>query len=102
MHAALESAKVAVLLVSAHFFASDFIIKNELQPLLETARKNGVRIMWIAVSASAYLKSEINDYQALNDPNKPLDTLPNPGAMISLSKSQMKSPKLLSDEKNHV
>jgi hypothetical protein len=72
---ALKSASIAILLVSRYFFASDFIAKNELPPLLDTAAKNGLRILWIALSASDYHHSPIATYQALNDPTRPLDSL---------------------------
>jgi NTP pyrophosphatase (non-canonical NTP hydrolase) len=72
---ALSRAKVAVLLVSANFLASDFIADNELPPLLDAADKKGTKIVWIPVGASLYKETELEKYQAAHDPNKPLEGL---------------------------
>ena len=75
---ALSSCSAAVLLVTRDFLASDFIANNELPPILEAAHTRGLRILWIAVSASGYTHTPIRLYQALNDPGRPLDTIPKP------------------------
>lgn len=72
---ALSRAKVAVLLVSASFLASDFIYEQELSPLLKSAQQEGVKILWICLGACLYEETEIVNYQAVHDVNKPLDTL---------------------------
>ena len=70
---ALNNATIAVLLFSANFMASDFIINNELQPLLKNARDGGVRIMPVMVSPCAtFEESGLSDYQASNGPDKTL------------------------------
>jgi hypothetical protein len=72
---ALASAKVAVLLVSQPFLASEFIVKNELPPLLQAAQDEGVTILWVPLTASLYDETPIGDYQAVHDPARPLDSL---------------------------
>jgi hypothetical protein len=73
----LESAQVGVLLITQNFLTSEFIVQKEFPVLLEKAKNRGCVIFWIAVSAST-VGSEVLDFQAANDPKRPLDTLPEP------------------------
>jgi hypothetical protein len=70
----LARANVAVLLVTDNFWNSAFISENELPPLLEKARSGGCSVLWLAVSGKK--QSELDSYQAVNDPERPLDGLP--------------------------
>ncbi|MEH1968810.1 COR domain-containing protein [Nostoc sp.] len=72
---ALAAAKVAVLLVSPNFLASDFIHKNELPPLLNAAQAKGLTIIWIPLSFSSYEETEIEKYQSAHPPDQPLNSL---------------------------
>lgn len=72
----MASAKLAVLLVSQNFLTSEFIPSEELTPILEEAKeKEGVLVLWIAVSESTYEETPLERFQAVNDPRMPLDTL---------------------------
>ena len=73
---ALASAKVAVLLVSADFLASDFIVDNELPPLLAAAGADGARILSVIVRPCRFTKTrDLAQYQSVNPPDKPLSKL---------------------------
>jgi hypothetical protein len=73
---AVSTSSVAVLLVSPHFLDSEFIVRNELPPLLDGVRQRGGRVVWIPLSASSFEETEIAKYQAAIDPQRPLDTMP--------------------------
>ena len=66
----LSSSKVAVLLVSADFLASDFIAADELPPLLDAAEKEGVIILPLLLSPSRFLRTKLSHFQAVNSPSE--------------------------------
>jgi len=70
---ALSTAKIAVLLVSANYFNSEYINLNELPEILKMAKKDGATILWMPVSACDYEDTEIAKYQAVGDSNTPLE-----------------------------
>lgn len=74
----LESAQVAVFLITQNFLTSEFIDQKEFPVLLEKAKSRGCVIFWIAVSTSTVADSELSRFQAANDPKQPLDTLTEP------------------------
>jgi hypothetical protein len=73
---AIASAKVAVLLVSADFLASEFIAGNELPPLLAAANEEGARVLPVIVSPCRFKEtSELSKFQAANVPERSLAML---------------------------
>jgi len=82
---ALVSARVAVLLVSADFLASDFVQDQELPVLLEAAEQRGTRILPVIVSHSLFTNSPLGRFQAVNAPDKPLEQLSKAGRDKALS-----------------
>lgn len=73
---ALKRARVAVLLVTADFLASDFIIDNELPPLLKNAESHGTRIIPVICKPCRFARDKnLNHFQAINDPREPLISL---------------------------
>jgi hypothetical protein len=75
---ALESARVAVFLVTQNFLDSPFIRDKELPALLEAATNRGCLIFWIAVSSSTFAASPLARFQGAIPPNQPLDLLSEP------------------------
>ena len=74
---ALNTAAIGVLLVSADFLASDFIVNHELPPLLAAAQDKGLTILSLIVGPSQFQNTpELSRFQAVNDPAQPLIGLP--------------------------
>lgn len=86
---ALESAKVAVLLVSPDFLVSPFISQEELPRLLRANQDEGLSLLCFFVRPSVAMMREytflddagstrvfrLSDVQGANDPNRALSTL---------------------------
>jgi hypothetical protein len=76
IRAALARAKVAVLLISADFYASEFIADKELPPLLEAERERGLVILGIHINASRFDRDRVlSEYQTINAPDRPIEGL---------------------------
>jgi TIR domain len=70
---AIDSAAVAILLISADFLASDFIDRDELPPLLSAAETKGTTILPLIVSPCGFSENEsLSQFQAVNPPSDPL------------------------------
>jgi hypothetical protein len=70
---AINETKVAILLVSTDFLGSDFIATDELPPLLKAAEENGAVILIVILKPCLFEEfTELNQYQAINPPTKPI------------------------------
>jgi hypothetical protein len=77
IQSALEHARTALLLISADFLASDFVVSDELPELLDAAEKRGTRILPIIVKPSRFARDPmLNRFQSINRPEAPLISLP--------------------------
>jgi len=72
---ALQSAKVAVFLVTPNFLSSKFIQENEMNYFLELNKTQKVPIIWVAISHSLYEITPLSEIQCANIPSIPLDTM---------------------------
>jgi TIR domain len=68
----INSARLAILLVTPEFLASEFIRKVELPQLLSRAQSGQLKICWIYIRACLYMETPLKQYQAANDTKKPL------------------------------
>ena len=71
----LAETRIAVPLVSADFFASNFIMEVELPPLLRAAQNNEVEVLPVITSFCFFKESPLGRFQAVNDPKNPLSSL---------------------------
>jgi formylglycine-generating enzyme required for sulfatase activity len=68
IEAALASARVALLLVSAEFLASEFVMHEEVPRLLAAAEAEGMQVLWVSVSPCLVEYTPIHAYQAVLPP----------------------------------
>ena len=78
IQSALKAAGVAVVLVSASFLESEYIMKYELPEIIGAAADGNIRLFWISVSHGAYDATELNLSQAAHDVSQPLYALGRP------------------------
>lgn len=72
---ALDETRVAILLISADFMASDFIAKEELPPLLAATDGKEVAVIPVILSDS-FLPPQLSRFQSANPPTEPLIGMP--------------------------
>src|SRR5579871_6471088 len=69
---AITSAKVAILLVSPSFLASEFINSHELPPLLEAAQNEGALLLVVILRYCLFAHTPLAKFQTVNNPSEPL------------------------------
>lgn len=73
---ALEKSAIAILFISADFLASDFIVDNELPPLLKAAEEKGKIILPVILKPCRFTRDKnLSKFQAINDHNMPMSKL---------------------------
>ena len=73
---ALTESSIIILLISADFMASDFIVDNELPPLLSKAEVQGTKILPVIISPCRFSREKsLSRFQAANSPNEPLSAM---------------------------
>jgi hypothetical protein len=72
---AIDETRIAVLLVSAGFLASDFIYEHELAPLLEAYKAKEVKLLPVVVSPCTFSDTPLSGLQGVNDPKYSLSKM---------------------------
>ncbi len=75
---ALETAGVAVVLVSASFLDSEDVVKHELPRVVSAAADGKIRLFWAYVSHAAYDATELEPFRAAHDVSQPLYAMGRP------------------------
>jgi GTPase SAR1 family protein len=95
----LSATKVAILLVSTDFLASDFITNNELPSLLKAAKNEGTVILPLIVKPCMYTDHEnLAEIQSVNNPLNPLSALTENGQEEVLVKLAKRIAEILSSQ----
>jgi len=77
IESALSKAAIAILIISADFLASDFIVDNELPPILKKAELEGTLVLPVILKPCRFLREDrLSQFQALNHPDKPILSMP--------------------------
>ena len=66
MNTELQLARVAILLVSADFLASDSITQHELPSLLSSAKQKGTKILCVILRPCAFEDSDLAQFLPVN------------------------------------
>jgi len=82
---ALSSTRVALLLVSPGFLASEFIRTQKLMYFLEAADRYAVKVHWLLLSDLGDAVNPLGERQAILDTAKPLDQLDPPDLVRALA-----------------
>ncbi len=73
---ALSVARVAILLISTDFLASDFVRTKELPYLLQAAENDGAAILPLILKPCRFKShKKLSKYQSVNNPDTPLSKL---------------------------
>ncbi|GAC1661773.1 MAG: hypothetical protein PVS3B1_37360 [Ktedonobacteraceae bacterium] len=99
---ALRTAKIALFLVSANFFASDFIYDHEMGPLLRASQEKGVEVLSVVLGACAFKDSELSKFQAVNAPSEPLNQMSRGKRDVVWEKVARRCRDILAKNKKHV
>lgn len=90
---ALNSANIAILMISANFLTSDFILGKEVPPLLERRQNEGVRVIPVIVKPCVWQEVKwLKAIQARPKYGKPLSSMRGhrlDGALAALAKEIM-------------
>ncbi|PVH24285.1 leucine-rich repeat domain-containing protein [Sphingobacterium corticibacter] len=71
----LNDADIVIILVSSSFLASEYVMNDELPQIIQGIQSKGTQIIPIIVRKCRYKQSALGKFQALNDPESPLNKL---------------------------
>ena len=70
---AVSKTDIAILALSADYFASDYIQKNEYKPFIQQSKKGQTKIFSLIISPCRFAReTELRGILAINDPNTPI------------------------------